>query len=207
LLPAYVALSLPLLWQNAGQADRLSRKDLRTTAARWIEAHIPDGTVLGIYRIDYCPSLKGDIHRNFLSKRLAAQGDDPQLQATLRQIEGRMPIYTQLTLEYFMSQPQVPDAYRQHVDLSDPKTLETFRRTWMEYDELKHWKVAYLVLPSSGYSRFFDVEPPPAETPAHYYFMRSRCYLSQFFNPLDKRYRPVKEFVDGDSKITIVQVL
>ena len=206
-LLVYVVLSLPLLWQHIGEAKQLSREDLRTTAARWIEAHIADGTVLGIYRIDYCPPLKGDIHRNFLRQRLAANDGGPQLQNRLQQLERAMPIYTQLTLEYFMPAPQVPEAYLSSIDISDPKTVETFRRTWMQYEELKHWQVAYLVLPNAGYGRFFVGATPPIGTPAHYYFTRSRSYLSQFFNPQDKRYRTVKEFIDGDSKITIVQVL
>ena len=61
-----------------------------------------------------------------------------------------MPIYTQLTLEYFSDPPIVPREYRAGVDLRDAKTRETFRRTWMDHEELRRWKVEYVILPSQG---------------------------------------------------------
>ena len=130
--------------------------------------------------------------------------------ARLRELDRKTPIYTQLTLEYFMEEPRVPEEYRQKIDLGDPKTLETFRRTWMEYPELKHWGVRYLVLPSAGYSRFFTGEPPLAGTAAHYYFTRNRDYIAQFFAAGDPRYRTVREFAEGagesNRRISIVEV-
>ena len=106
-----------------------------------------------------------------------------------------------------MEKPLVPPAYRSGVDLRDPKTLETFRRTWMEYPELKQWQVDYIVLPSAGYRRFLDGRAPPPGTAAHYYFTRSRDYIRQFFDPANPRYEMVEEFVDGGSTISVFKVL
>ena len=205
-----VLVSLPQLWKDGEQGHRLNRPDLRIEAARWIEANIPDGTTIGVYRIDYSPPLKGDIHRNFLRARIRENARQSERVAQLRELDEQTPIYRQLTLEYFSEEPQVPEEYRGKVDLGDPKTLETFRRTWMEYAELKHWGVRYLALPSAGYSRFFTGQPPPKGTAGHYYFTRSRDYISQFFTAGDSRYRIVQEFAEEAGtairKISIVEV-
>ena len=184
---------------------------MRTEAARWIEANIGNGTTVGIYRIDYTPPLKGDIHRNLLQTLALRNASNPELTAKLREMDRSMPIYTQLTLEYFADGPLVPEAYRGSVEVTDPKTREIFRRRWMEYDDLKRWKVRYVVLPSAGFARFLEGDPPPGGTAAHYYFTRSRDYVKQFFDREDGRYRLVKSFEEdveeGGSSIAIVEVL
>jgi hypothetical protein len=203
--------SLPQLSKNISAGQRLQQTDLRIEAARWIEQNIADGAVLGVYRIDYSPPLKGDIHRNFLERSIRANAGDPQLVASLLSLKERMPIYTQLTLEYFSDPPIVPPEYRAGVDLRDAKTRETFRRTWMNYEELKRWKVKYVILPSQGYSRFFSNAPPPVGTPTRYYYDRSRSYISQFFAEENPRFRSVAEFTKGqgedEARISILRVL
>jgi hypothetical protein len=196
-LPGLALVSLPQAVATFEQGAALRRPDLRSQAARWIEATIPDNTVLGVYRIDYCPPLKGDVHRAFLRERLAASAARPELTARLQELDRRTRIYTQLSLEYFADQPVVPPEYAAGIDLNDPKTAETFRRTWMEYPELIAYGVRYLVLPSAGYARFLEGEPPPAGTPAHYYYTRNRRYLTGLLDGTDPRYRQVQVFGDA----------
>ncbi|MFA6110741.1 MAG: glycosyltransferase family 39 protein [Candidatus Latescibacterota bacterium] len=195
-LPGLVLASLPQAVATVEEGAALRRPDPRSEAARWMEATIPDGTVLGVYRIDYCPPLKGDVHRAFLRERLAASAARPELTRRLQELDRGLRIYTQLSLEYFGEQPVVPPEYAAGIDLSDPKTAETFRRTWMEYPELKTYGVRYLILPSAGYARFLDNEPPPAGTPAHYYYTRNRQYLTGLLDGADPRYRQVRVFSD-----------
>ena len=113
-------------------------------------------------------------------------------------------------MEYFDKQALVPPAYRESVDLRHPKTLETFRRRWMDYDELKQWKVSHVILPSAGYTCFFTGHTPAAGTAAHYYHQRSRSYIEQFFGEDAPRYKVFAEFVGGteenSKKITVVEV-
>lgn len=205
----FLCISIPQLWTGLAEGDRLSQSDFRSQARQWIEANIPDGSVVGVYRIDYTPPLKGDIHRNFLTRQIEANQGRLDVVAHLRSLRRQLPIYTQLTLEYFSQQPMVPSAYRGLVDLGDPKTLETFRRRWMDYDELKEWKVSHVILPSAGYARFFSGGTPPPGTAAHYYHERTRLYIQQFFEQ-DEHYRIVAEFVGGTEenpkKIIVVEV-
>ena len=78
----------------------------------------------------------------------------------------------------------------------------------MEYDELKEFDVAFVVLPSSGYRRFFQGELPPPGTPAHYYVSRNRTYLSQFLAGDDSRYQQVASFEDhSGSDIRVFRVM
>ena len=131
--------------------------------------------------------------------------------ANLRSMDRQMRIYTQLTLEYFADEPAVPPAYRGKVDIGDPKTREIFRRRWMEYEDLKRWKVRYVILPSAGFARFLGDDPPPWGTAAHYNFARSRQYIEQFLDDGDGRYREVERFEKGEAAgggyISIVEVL
>ncbi len=204
----FLCISIPQLWTGAGEGTRLGDSDVRSQARQWIEANIPDGSVIGVYRIDYTPPLKGDIHRNFLSQQIEANRSHPDVLAQLKSLRRRLPIYTQLTLEYFSEQAQVPPAYR-GVDLGDPKTLETFRRRWMDYEELREWKVSHVILPSAGYARFFSGQSPPPGTAAYYYHERSKLYIQQFLGQ-DERYRIVAEFVGGTEanpkRITVLEV-
>lgn len=205
----FVCACLPQLWTGPGEGARLGQADVRSRARVWIEGNIPDGATVGVYRIDYTPPLKGDIHRNFLVQQIQANRSRPEVVAYLDSLRRRLPIYTQLTLEYFSEQAQVPSAYRGSVDLSDPKTLETFRRRWMDYDELKEWKVSHLILPSAGYSRFFSGQSPPAGSAAHYYHERSKAYIQQLFDD-EEHFQIVAEFVGGTQerpkKVTVVKV-
>jgi len=155
-LPVLFVVSLPQVWTGLQEGARLRRPDVRTVAARWIEESIPDGTTVGIYRIDYTPPLRGDIHQSMLRSLAQRNAASPELSARLREMDRSTPIYTQLTLEYFADGPLVPRAYRGSVDVTDPKTREIFRRRWMEYDDLKRWEVRYVVLPSAGYARFLE---------------------------------------------------
>ena len=203
-------ISMPQLWTGIADEARLGQADYRSQAREWIEANIPDGSIIGVYRIDYTPPLKGDIHRNFLTRQIEANRGRPEVVAELQSLRRRFPIYTQLTLEYFAEQALVPSAYRDRVDLRDPKTLETFRRRWMNYDELKQWKVTHMILPSAGYTRFFTGHTPAAGTAAHHHHQRSKSYIEQFFGQDAPRYRVVAEFVGGTEenpkKITVVEV-
>lgn len=54
------------------------------------------------------------------------------LAAKLTQMDQRLRIYTQLTLEYFADGPIVPAAYRATTDIGDPKTREIYRRRHLE---------------------------------------------------------------------------
>lgn len=203
-------LSAPQMLADVDAGHTLSQGDLRSEAARWIETNIPDGAVIGVYRIDYSPPLKGDIQRHFLRQQIAANRNSPELLSRLVALDRQTPIYTQLTLEYFLEEPLVPEEYRAVADLRDPKTLETFRRRWMDYDELRSWEVEYVVLPSDGYARFFENQPPPVGTVAHYYFTRSRDYIRQFLDPENSRFEVVEVFERGRgdrvSTISIIKV-
>ena len=192
----FVCVCIPQLWIGAGDGMRLGEADIRTQARLWIESNIADGAVVGVYRIDYTPPLKGDIHRKFLEQQIQANRSRPDVVALLDSLRRRLPIYTQLSLEYFDERPQVPPAYLDRIDLNDPKTLETFRRRWMDHEELVEWKVSHVILPSAGYSRFFRGESPPAGTAAHYHHQRSRAYIEQFFEDKE-HYRVVAEFEGG----------
>lgn len=55
-----VGISMPQLWTGVGDRARLGQADYRSQAREWIEANIPDGSVIGVYRIDYTVPLKGD---------------------------------------------------------------------------------------------------------------------------------------------------
>ena len=205
----FAAICIPQLWMGVKEGAHLRQADLRSRAKAWIESNVPDGSVVGVYRIDYTPPLKGDIHREFLARQIRANRERPAVAARLDSLYRTLPIYTQLTLEYFDEKAEVPPAYRSRVDLSDPKTLETFRRRWMDYGELKEWNVSHVILPSAGYARFFSGQSPPQGTAAHYYHERSRAYIQSFLDG-DERFRVVAEFVGGTAaapkKITVVEV-
>lgn len=207
---ALAVLSLPQVWTALAQGARLRQPDVRQQAARWIEGHVPDGAAVGVYRLDYTPPLKGDIHRRLLRRLARDPAVDAAAAARLRQMDRQLRIYTQLTLEYMGDEPLVPPAYRAGVDLKDPKTRETFRRRWMEYDQLVEWGVRWVILPRAGYARFLKGEAPPPGTAAHYYFHRSRAYVKQFLDGEDGRFRLVQGFGSdagtGDHLIGIYQV-
>ena len=122
-LPAilFAALSVPQVWMAISAGHSLGEPNIRSAAARWIEANIPDQTVIGVYRVDYTPPLKGDIHRRFLNQQIAENRHRIDTLDRLQALRDRTPIYTQLSLEYFRPQPRVPTEYRATVDLADPK--------------------------------------------------------------------------------------
>jgi len=205
---AFLALlSLPNVWHQTQQGIQLSQPDVRLQAARWIEENIPNDTVIGGYWISYLPPLKGLKQREKLHELIDGNRHSPQTIDALNQLDQDNRFYKCVRLHYFMNDPQIPATYVQTVDQRDPKTRRIFSNAWLTYEDIRRFGVEYVLLSNAAYGRFIDTPPPPAGTAAHYFFTRSRNFISQFFAPQNTRYQLVKEFVDGGTRISLLKVL
>jgi hypothetical protein len=187
-------VSLPSAHRAWEQGKELGRKDVRLTALHWIEEHIPAGTTIGGYWVQYCPPLKSTIELEKLQQLIRGHAHRPKVVAALQEIGRRIPFYRGVGLDYYLDEPRIPPEYAHSVDVKDPKTQQTFRRAWRTYEELRRLNVEYAILPEAAYGRFLTGQEPPPGTAEHYYFTRNRDYLKQFFDPEDGRYELVREF-------------
>ncbi|MBI2505376.1 MAG: glycosyltransferase family 39 protein [Candidatus Latescibacteria bacterium] len=201
-------ISLPNTWRAAAHGQALEQEDVNLRAARWIEGHIPNGAMIGGYWLSYLPPLKGLRQQEKLQSLMVEHQGDPQVVQTLRELEGQSRFYRCVRLHYFADEPQVPPEYQQRVDLRDPKTRRIFTNVWLDYDEIRRLGVEYVLLSNAAYGRFFTGEMPPAGTPAHYFYTRSREFVSQFFERSAGRYELVADFADGQGqRVSLLRVL
>lgn len=201
-------VSLPGIWAEVERGRELDREDVRLQAARWIEANIPNGAVIGGYWLEYLPPLKGLRQQEKLEALIAEHQHSPQVAENLRRLEARNRFYRCVRLHYLADQPQIPLDYREKVNLEDPKTRRIFSNVWLDYQEITALGVEYVLLSNAAYGRFFAQEPPPEGTAARYFYVRSREFVSQFLDDRAGRYHLVKEFSDqGGTRISLIQVL
>ena len=200
-------LSLPNIYREFNQGHELARQDVRLQAARWIEANIPDNSVIGGYWISYLPPLKGLKQREKLHQLMDDNRHIPQAVDALRRLDRNNSFYKCVRLHYFMNDPQIPPPYQQTVDPRDPKTRRIFCNAWLSYEDIRRFGVEYVLLSNAAYGRFFDGSPPPMGTAAHYFFTRSRAFIEQFFESANPRYQLVKEFVDDGTRISLFKVM
>lgn len=201
-------ISLPNIWREVEQGQALEHEDVNLRAARWIEAHIPNGAVIGGYWLSYLPPLKGLKQQEKLQSLMDEHQDDPQVVQALGELEGQSRFYRCVRLHYFADEPVVPPEYRERVDLQDPKTRRIFTNVWLSYDEIRHLGVEYVLLSNAAYGRFFTGEVPPAGTPAYYFYTRSREFVSQFFEESARHYELVADFADGrGQRVSLLRVL
>ncbi len=201
-------ISLPNTWREVEQGQILGHGDVNLKAARWIETHIPNGAVIGGYWLSYLPPLKGLKQQEKLQSLMDEHQDDPQVVQALRDLEGQSRFYRCMRLHYFAEDPVVPPEYRECVDLQDPKTRRIFTNVWLTYDEIRHLGVEYVLLSNAAYGRFFTGEVPPVGTPAHYFYTRSRDFVSQFFEGSSSHYELVADFADDQGqRVSLLRVL
>lgn len=197
-LALLLVITLPQVWVSIADGSELSRPRLTTVAGEWIEGNIPDGSTIGIYARDYAPYLSGQDDREFLENLVAENRylGRAEMASRLSSMMARTRTYRQYALEYELPEPVVPAEYTLTADLEDPKTRQIFSRRLVSHGELRELGVDYLVLPSSGYSRFLTLEEPAAGTAAHFHFVQNRDLIRQFLDQRDPRFTLVREFVD-----------
>lgn len=206
-----IAISLPNLWIGARTGRNLSREDIRITAARWIEASIPDGTVVGVYSSEYYPPLKKTyVERRILREMMQTKSQHPEIVASLKDLDEETSFYAWIDLEFSMDHLYVPPEYEQTVDIHNPKTRRIFSRNYLSYEKMKSRGVEYAILPEASYARFFTGQTPPPGTAEHYHYTRNRAYVDQFFSANDGRFELVREFNPRDgspgSKISLFRI-
>ena len=179
-------VTLPNIW--SGIASGHLHQDVRLDAARWIEANIPNGAVIGVYNYDHAPPLKtADIEKNILYEMLEKQKRNPTVLAGLKELEAQSRFYRWVDLEYSLDQLEIPPQYEGKVDPTNPKTRSIFSRDYLGYEEMKQHGVRYVVLPAAAYARFFDDDLAPAPATAeHYHYWRNRTYISSILSSAGK---------------------
>ena len=83
----------------------------------------------------------------------------------------------------WLKEPQVPAAYRDRVDLSDPETRRIFSRGWRSPNQLQRMGVEYIVLPVAVFERYFNRLPPATGTAAHFRFLINSAYFALLTEP------------------------
>jgi hypothetical protein len=175
-------------------ALELAKTDTRARAAAWIEAHVPDGSRLGMTWLPYCPRVPLAGARRALEERYR---NDPAAQARLREAWRGRPAYELVNLEAWLKEPLVPAPYAGRVDLDDPETRRVFSRVWLGPEQLRERGVDYLVLPEAIYGRYLQGPEPPEGTAAAYHFAKNRLYFSQLTDRANPRVRTVATLAPG----------
>lgn len=179
-LVAVAALtSVPSLWADVGLARDLRRPDTRSMAASWVEEHVPSGSTIGMTWLPYCPRLDLVDARQGL---LAAYRDRPEWQSLLRDRWRDRPAYRVVNLEAWLSQPVVPEALRDSVDLTDPETRRVFSRGWRSRARLRSDGVDYVVLPTAAYERYLRPGSSARTAAARFRLMVNRGYFQDLLD-------------------------
>ena len=179
---------------------RLSRPDTRAVAAAWIEANVPAGTRLAMTWLPYCPRV--DLLSARRSIWLYYEGN-PEVQQRLAERWQQRPAYGLVNLEATRSQPVVPEAYQESIDLDDPETRRVFSRGWRTLHELRLRKAEYLVLPEAVFARYLKAKPPSPGTAAHYRYWLNRRYFEGLIAP-QSGLKLAAEFSVADSAVPAV---
>jgi hypothetical protein len=177
----FVAVALlPNLVRSIDLGRDLSRPDTRELASTWIEEHVPSGATIGMTWLPYCPRLDLLETRAGILQHLSSR---PEWQQELRSRWAKRPAYRVVNLEAWRSQPLVPEALRDQVDLDDPETRRIFSRGWRSRSRLRAAGVDLLVVPAAVTDRYLLDDTPPDELAARFRWELTRAYFGDLLDP------------------------
>ena len=170
-------LLIPPLIKIAFYDFRLTQKDSRALAEDWVEANIPDGSVIGYENYVYGPNLFDP--KRFLKDEAAGKLLPLEIKEKLLMERNRRISYNLVNfrkdfaprLDHRENEPLLSNPYfRQLLQLRLPKLAE-----------LQKAGVQYLIASSDNYERYFKGFPPQKGTPLWISYQNSRQFYQAMF--------------------------